>query len=396
LLCTATQPGLDLIRPGKYALRLSEKNEVVPDLISHFEILKRVDLINKTGDGFWSLEKTAEFIEGQPEKHILTVVNTKSQAKKLYSRLSAMHTDWQIVHLSTNMCPAHRVEVIKQMLCDLEDKSKKVICISTRLIEAGVDIDFDCAIRFFAGLDSIIQTAGRCNRNGELRDAKGNLISGKVYIVKILQSEEHLGSMEELRLGQDVTERILRIFHEDEEAYGNTLLHPDLISLYFQHYYANTRDGKMKYQVSPRIAGRDASMIDLLSTNDESIVEYKRTHEAGTWEMTVFHQAFETAWRGFEVIADDTVGVLVPFKEGKDIIKRLFADPDPKTMDELLRSGQRYSVNIYPNKIRELEDSDIIKRVNNKTVIYTVNPGYYDNDKIGLTDKMGELTPQFG
>jgi CRISPR-associated endonuclease/helicase Cas3 len=394
LLCTATQPGLDQIRPEKYALRLSEENEIIPDLARHFEILKRVDLIDKTGDGFWSLEKTAAFIEEQQERHILTVVNTKPQAQKLYTRLSAAHPDWQLVHLSTNMCPAHREKVIKQLTFDLKDKSKKIICISTRLIEAGVDIDFDCAIRFLAGLDSVIQTAGRCNRNGELRDAKGNLISGKVYLVRILRSEEYLGSMEELRLGQDVTEHILRIFHEDEAVYENTLLHPDLISLYFQHYYANTRDGKMKYHVSPRIAGRDASMIDLLSTNDESLAEYKRTHEAENWKITVFHQSFETAWQGFEVIADDTVGVLVPFEEGEDIINRLFAGPDPKTMDELLRSGQRYSVNIYSNTIRELEDSGIIKRVNNKTLIYTVNPGYYDNDKIGLTGKMGKLTSQ--
>jgi CRISPR-associated endonuclease/helicase Cas3 len=169
LLCTATQPGLNRLKP-EYALPLSGENEIIPDVAAHFRELGRVELVDETKPGGRTLDEIAGFIESLNERSILTVVNTKPQAQKLYAALSQRHPDWLIIHLSTNMCPVHRRKVIAKLRLKLRDKTRKCVCVSTRLIEAGIDIDFDAAIRFLAGFDSIVQTAGRCNRGGSLRN----------------------------------------------------------------------------------------------------------------------------------------------------------------------------------------------------------------------------------
>ncbi|GHV08729.1 CRISPR-associated helicase/endonuclease Cas3 [Campylobacterota bacterium] len=236
LLSTATQTGLNRL-DSKYALPLSTENEIVPDVVQHFEDLKRVELIDKTKAEGWTLNEIVKFIEQSDELSILTVVNTKSQARKFYEDLSKNHTDWNIVHLSANMCPSHRQNVISRLKKFLQDKTKKCICISTRLIEAGVDIDFNGAIRFLAGFDSIIQTAGRCNRNGELKDKQGNLVTGKTYIINIVKDEEKISSLPDLLRGQEIMGRILREFYDNEAQHDHNLMHPVLIAHYFDYYY---------------------------------------------------------------------------------------------------------------------------------------------------------------
>ena len=77
--------------------------------------------------------------------------------------------------MTINMSTPHRLAIITETKKHLENK-KKVVCVSARLIEAGVDVSFGSTLRYLAGLDSIIQTAGRCNRNGELKDESGNSV----------------------------------------------------------------------------------------------------------------------------------------------------------------------------------------------------------------------------
>ena len=392
LLCTATQPGLDKLKP-EYALPLSADSEIIPDVAHHFETLQRVELIDKTRTQGWTLNEVADFIENLNEKSILTVVNTKSQARKLYTALSEQHTNWHIVHLSANMCPAHRRRDISQLKEQLQNKTKKCVCISTRLIEAGVDIDFDGAVRFLAGFDSVIQTAGRCNRNGELRDSQGNPINGKTWIVNIVKEEEKIKSLPDLIRGKEIMERILREFHDDEEKYNHNLLHPELITCYFQYYYGEMPDSLLKYKVH----GRDDTILDLLSDNTKSEEEYKliavQKYGDKAKPLTQFRQSFESAWKEFEVIAQDTVGVIVPFEKGIDIINEFFALPDFQRCVNLLQEAQQYSVNVYPNKINDMLGEKIIKKVplKNDLEIYTVEERHYDQN-IGLSDEDGTMS----
>jgi CRISPR-associated endonuclease/helicase Cas3 len=391
LFCTATQPGLDKLRSKEYAIHFSEQGEIISNLEQHFDLLKRVELVNIPGAK--TLNEVADFIEELPELSILTVVNTKSQARKLYAELSARHKDWKIIHLSTNMCPAHRKELIEDLKKVLPPKDRKIVCISTRLIEAGVDIDFDCAIRFLSGFDSIIQTAGRCNRNGRLKDAQGNDIPGKVYIIEIVSSDERLNSLKELQLGQEIMKRILRIFDDDKKAYGDSLLHVELIKLYFRHFYNSIDENKLKYNISPKVAGCDTTEIDLLSMNDKSRGEYSRINPNDIPPIIYFCQSFDIAWSAFEVIAENTIGILVPFKEGKTIITSLYSEYDPKEIDQLLRKGQQYSVNVRANYFRELEERGLIYKIREKLEVYAVTDGYYTED-LGLSQEFGKMIPR--
>jgi len=401
LLCTATQPGLDKLE-SDYAIPLSSESEVIHDIAGHFEELKRVVLIDKTRGilpeeneikNKWTLDEVAEFIGGLNEKSLLTVVNTKSQAQKLYKALVKQHTDWHIIHLSTNMCPAHRRRDIEKMKDYLKNKINKCVCISTRLIEAGVDIDFDGAIRFFAGFDSIIQTAGRCNRNGELKDTDGNFINGKTWIINIVKEEEIIRSLPDLIHGQEVMETILRRYHSNKGKYNHNLLHPELISDYFEIYYKQLPDSLLKY----KIPEHEDTILDLLSDNSKSEEEYrisaKQKYGENAKPLTQFRQSFDSAWKAFEVISQNTIGVITPFENGDGIIKELYAQPDFQRCQELLKEAQQYSVNVFPNKINEMLDKGIITKVpmKNDLEIYTVNDRFYDQN-IGLSDEEGRMT----
>jgi CRISPR-associated endonuclease/helicase Cas3 len=397
LLCTATQPGLDRLKP-EYALPLPRENEIIPDVAEHFRELRRVELIDETTPGGRTLDEAARFIEGLEERSILTVVNTKPQAQKLYAALSQRHPDWLVVHLSTNMCPIHRRKVIAKLKLKLREKTRKCVCVSTRLIEAGIDIDFDAAIRFLAGFDSIVQTAGRCNRNGGLKDAGGNYIPGKTYIINIVKDEETIDSLKDLVLGQKIMRRILDEYHKDEAGYAHTLLHPDLIERYFFYYYGELPDSLLKYKVLEKHNGRrDDTLIDLLSSNTESVQEYlvfnNREDDGKAERLTQFRQSFESAWGAFEAIAQDTTGVIVPFKQGRAIISELYALPDPKRCAVLLGKAQRYSVNLYREGIQRLREKGIVKRIpaNNQMEVYELCERYYDR-YTGLTREPGEMT----
>ena len=391
LLCTATQPGLNKLKT-EYALPLLESNEIVPDIIKHFEDLRRVELIDNTRINGWTLDEIADFIEKSNEKSILTVVNTKSQAKKLFMSLLKRQPDWHIVHLSANMCPAHRRKEISQLKELLKSKSKKCVCISTRLIEAGVDIDFDEAIRFFAGFDSIVQTAGRCNRNGELKDSQGNYKNGKTWIFNIVKDEEKIKPLPDLIHGQEIMERILNEFHENEKKYNHNLLHPDLIAQYFHYYYGKMSDSLLKYRVN----NRNDTVLDLLSENSKSEEEYKQfaTQKYGdkAKPLTSFRQSFESAWKEFEVISQQTIGVIVPFEEGDTIITELYALPELQRCIELLQKAQQYSINVYFNEINKMLEKKIINKVPLKYdfVIYTVEKQHYDQN-MGLSFEEGSM-----
>jgi CRISPR-associated endonuclease/helicase Cas3 len=390
-MCTATQPGLDKLE-SDYALPLSADNEIIPNVNKHLEDLQRVDLIDYTKTEGWTLDEAATFMEKSSEKSILSVVNTKSQARKLYMVLSKQHPDWHVIHLSANMCPAHRRRDIARLKENLQNKTKKCVCISTRLIEAGVDIDFDGAIRFLAGFDSIVQTSGRCNRNGELKDYQGNPVKGKTWIINIAKDEEKINSLPDLLRGQEIMKRVLREFSKNKEQFNCNLLHPELIARYFRYYYKEMPESLLKYKVR----GRDETILDLLSDNEQSKWEYDQIASSKYGDrakpLTQFRQSFETAWKEFEVIAQDTIGVIVPFERGSDIINKFYSLPDLRRCIQLLQEAQQYSVNIYFNELDKMIDNKIIKKVplKNDMEIYTVDEKHYDQN-IGLTFEEGSM-----
>lgn len=152
MLCTATQPSLDQFFP-----HVEEIVELCPRMEEQFRFFERVTYqnIGSVSKGYLT-ERLAE------EQSVLCIVNTKKDAQELYHMLEGEG----VYHLSTSMYPKHRKRVL---VCVRErlSKNEKCILISTSLVEAGVDLDFACVYRQTAGIDSMIQAAGRCNREGK-------------------------------------------------------------------------------------------------------------------------------------------------------------------------------------------------------------------------------------
>ena len=142
--------------------------ELCPRMEEQFRFFERVTYQNI---GAVSKENLLQQLE--KENSALCIVNTKKRAQELYQLLEGEG----VYHLSTSMYPKHRKRVLKQIRECLHENQKRCILISTSLVEAGVDLDFNCVYRQIAGIDSMIQAAGRCNREG-LRDAADS----KVYL----------------------------------------------------------------------------------------------------------------------------------------------------------------------------------------------------------------------
>ena len=163
VLCTATQP--DFVENKVFPAGTSVR-DIVPNYHELADKMKRAIAHNL---GYKTIDEIASCLKS--EKQVLCIVNTKKHAKDLYSLVNEAG---DTLHLSTNMCPKHRKQVIETIREKLKNKEPCRV-ISTQLIEAGVDIDFPVVYRALAGVDSINQAAGRCNREGKLP-------CGNVYI----------------------------------------------------------------------------------------------------------------------------------------------------------------------------------------------------------------------
>ncbi len=159
VLCTATQPAF---RPREGFPGLPDMREIVTDAPDLFYDLKRVEFeLRALHGGKQTWDEVAR--EMSERRQCLCIVNTKKDALRLYRMLPASDR----FHLSSAMCPAHRLRALKDVKKRLAS-GRPCRLISTQVVEAGVDIDFPVVYRAFGPLDSIVQAAGRCNREGEL------------------------------------------------------------------------------------------------------------------------------------------------------------------------------------------------------------------------------------
>ncbi len=166
LLCTATQPVLTRTESFDFHFREGFDTvpvEIVNDPNELARRLKRVDVtLHEKGFSPLGVDELVESLEAEKEP-LLCIVNRKDDARDLARLLPEGKT----LHISTNMCAAHRLDVLTETKRRLQD-GEDIKVISTSLVEAGVDIDFPVVYRALAGLDSIAQAAGRCNREGRL------------------------------------------------------------------------------------------------------------------------------------------------------------------------------------------------------------------------------------
>jgi len=176
VLCTATQPPFDNLENTYRELKITPEQHIIQNEPELFKQLKRVEVHDERKPSGLTNAEIADLVECalQEKGSVLIVVNTRASAQALYKEIKGRQLCAATYHLSTNMCPAHRMDVLENKIKPKLKANEPVICVSTQLIEAGVDIDFGAVIRALAGLDSIAQSAGRCNRHG-MREELGSV-----------------------------------------------------------------------------------------------------------------------------------------------------------------------------------------------------------------------------
>ncbi len=353
LLCTATQPLLAEVAKDKGAIRLKPGHELMPDVLKLFEALKRVEVRDGRKAGGWTYDEIAELALSELDRagSCLVIVNTKDAAKQVFRRCLQGHSAETIFHLSTDMCPAHRKAVLGRK--QNSDRSTiigrlalglPVLCVSTQLIEAGVDVDFGAVIRSLAGLDSIAQAAGRCNRNGRSE-------AGIVHVVD--PADEMVEKLIDIAIGRAVTKRVLDDFKNNPARYGYNLVSPQALKDYYNYFFFKRAD-MMAYPVGEKQVGRDDSLLNILSANEQSTLEYGKQH--ATMPDIFLRQAFMTAAKIFETIDAPTQSVVVPYGEkGKLLIVDLHAAFRLGADVGLLQRAQQYTVSVFPHILTKLQ-----------------------------------------
>lgn len=367
VLCTATQPALDFV---EYQLDISPDAEMIENLDDVINAFKRVEIIDRATKQTFNNERLAVFVEEQLEtsKSILVILNTKAVVRDLYEKLVVQMDGTPIYHLSTAMCAAHRNQILGEIRTFLK-KRKRVICISTQLIEAGVDVSFSCVIRSLAGLDSIAQAAGRCNRHGEMGIRK-------VYIID--HEEENLDKLKEIQEGKRITKIILKDLQMNESNHGGHLLSQEALKNYFQEFYKR-HSTSLNYHVK-KLDSHQTNLLMQKRADNHYCKAYKHQNKK---ELPLFLvNSYGTAAQHFQVIDQQTTSVLVPFGDGEEIIADLNGNETIEDLSHLLRKSQQYTVNLYKHELEELERNGGLETVFNGQ-LYVLKKGAY-NEKYGV------------
>lgn len=320
VLCTATQPALETRKDnfGRTWLRgLDSATEIVSDAAELYRQLERVEIEQPEdlkAHGDW--DEIADRIK--QHESVLAIVNTRTDCRELQRRMPP-----GTKHLSALMCGEHRSHVIKGIKQQLL-RHEPVRVVSTQLIEAGVDVDFPVVYRALAGLDSIAQAAGRCNREGKL-EGRGQVI----VFVAPKQSPRGL-----LRFGEDACKAILC-------EHAEKLLTPELFKRYFTHYYSKAGQD-----------GLDRKGIGKLLTQDARQCRIQ----------------FRTAAERFQLIDEDgSVSIIVPYASPDDsnrnsrlLIARLRAG---ELHRDLLRQLQRFTVTVRKHEFFTLRNAGDIEEI---------------------------------
>ena len=391
VLCTATQPLLDKVDPSKGSLILNKNHELISDVAQLYQDLRRVSIINRCEPIGWTYSKIAHLAieEMQELGSCLVIVNTKDAAKQVFQTCKHLLIDnkkVEIFHLSTSMCPAHRKAKLAKMKGllkteldeDINQIHSSIICISTQLIEAGVDVDFGAVIRSIAGLDSIAQAAGRCNRNGKRKKI------GRVSIVN--PNEEKTSSLIDIKKGISITERIFGEYRENPLWFDSgDLIGVTAMREYFDYYFYR-RKNEMTYLIDKP---RSDNLFNLLSSNSQATHSYERSHEK---DLNIhFKQSFMTAAKAFKAIDTPTRGILVPYNErGQEIINALCAAYEPDKQYALLKEAQQYTVNVFPQDLKDLDAVGALHFVQKDVDILYLKKSQYYSKSFGLSTNVVE------
>lgn len=327
LFTTASQPVLSGLIEGCNPMAkftgIKNITEIIPDSLKLHETLRRVRLdIDETPRSY---DEIAAIL--CKHKRVLCIVNTRRDAKEIFKRLPG---EGVTLHLSRMMCPDHVKETLERIKATLKDVSCEIVrVVSTQLVEAGVDIDFPVVYRQEAGLDSLLQAAGRCNREGRLPISTTHVFS--------LTKEHNLpkGDMADANNAR-------MALNEDSDWFA-----PTTMTEYFKQLYSRKSSFDVKgmsgYLYNPKDVG------------------------------------FETASKEFRLIEDGSVSLIVAWKDSLKLVENLRRDG---ASYRLMKQLSKYSVNVYNYDYEELRKIGVVKEIADGVFVIE-NREQYDN-KLGL------------
>lgn len=306
VLCTATQPSMEKLFEGQ------QMKEICSNVEENYNFFRRAEIK--------VLEEniTADELVGRlkENRQVLCIVNKKKTAVKIFESLKGAEN---FFYLSTNLCPVHRTQVLQQIKqCLKENQTCRVV--STSLVEAGVDLDFPCVYRETAGLDSIIQAAGRCNREGKFPATES-----LTYVFKL--SDEKMLSRQNLRVS--ATNLVCEKNFSEIDS-------PPAIKFYFDYLH--------------KLDGNNLDRKEILS---------KLSKE---WK-------FKDIAEKFRLIEEYTKSILIPYDEvARNIARSLLSGEVSRA---LLRKAGKYIVNVYDETFKEMLAAQKITMIDESLAMLT-------------------------
>ncbi len=373
ILSSATQPELDKLKDWSMQLALQ------PDMIrlSHeqMEVFKRSEIIDQTNPYGMDLEECVDFCEEriQENSSLLVICNTKTEASTLFAKINARKVDnWKVFHLSTSMCQQHRTDklvITQEELSMLQknlnkkEENTKVICISTQLVEAGVDFSFGCVVRVMAGIDNLAQAAGRCNRSNEYGKY------GQVFLINL--KNEKLEKLPDISRAKDST---LTVLEKKEELGDASLISEQAASWYYESLIDKVKN-EAKYPIKKE---NFLYLAELLGNKNPYVKE----------KDFFLRQPFKTVGKIFQVFEEDSIDIIVPYKEGKDIIEQIRNVSSVyfsiKELEPLLKKAKPYTISIFKYQRENLDKHGLLEMLCDNRVL-VLNEEAYDWD-CGLID----------
>lgn len=336
VLCTATQPAVKNLLPANL-----KPVEIMEDPAKLQKIFKRVTV--QYGSEISDI-KLAEAMADNVQ--VLTIVNTRRHARLLFDKLLEK-TEEGVYHLSARMCPAHRKLVLAEIRQALKER-KSCRVVSTQLIEAGVDVDFPVVYRSAAGIDSIAQAAGRCNREGRQSDGR----------VIVFDPEPH-GMPKRGRFS--AVAGLTRSVARRLQQFNGELLSLEAIEDYFHQLFDLEREN---------LDARGILKMITEGTDDLAFPFAAIAHE-------------------FQLIDSATIPVVVPWDEhAKELMGKTEYHPFPASM---ARSLQPYVVQIYQYELAALEKEGVIKSIDD-CMKFLTDSSFYDA-RFGLKDAQEVKAP---
>lgn len=327
VLCTATQPALKDLLSQEIKI-----TELCPRMEEQFTFFKRVSIKNLN-----KLSEEELIRKLKMEEQALCILNTKKCVQRVYQGIR----NEGVYHLSTSMYPAHR----KRVLDDIRERlqtQKRCVVVSTSLVEAGVDLDFQSVYRQLAGVDSIIQAVGRCNREG-----RKPFSQCFTYIFKLDLNE----SVSEQRQQIEVTESLLSDNRKLEEL--------ETIKQYFEILYHFRGDNLDKREILKKF-------------------------DRGNFQ-------FSTVGKEFRLIEENTKTIMIPKEEeAREILEQLRKKGFSK---ERMRRMGSYCVNVYESDFHKMFAAGMLREISED-----LKDDYFVlKDLEKYTDEMGlDLNVEYG